>query len=504
MVACLSLGGQLAAQSTPQVPPTLHDQLNAWFRRAARVAPGEWGVAIADERGQLLWGVNPTQPLIPASTVKLFTTGFARTVLGAEARQVTRVVGTGYVYPVDGTWVGTWALELNGDPTLERPSRQGPTLRDLALQLAVHGIRRLPGPLVVQTAAGSVDPSYPTAWSPKHRGRSFAPLIGALTLNENLISFTLAPGAKVGHAPRLVGSSPDGLGSLVTIKARTVQGRRDRLRVLAAGSGRYEVQGTIGVRARPRYFTATAQNLQVVLEAAWEAALARAGIEWLRGEGIGASSGSHGQLTLAEVVSPPLDSIAAEVNSRSLNIGAEALLRWAGGGGGGGGGGDSNDAARQLTQHVLQVTGELDGVYLVDGSGLSADDRATAYSFVKYLARFPSTPGGRNFPLLLPANGNGTLWRLGNSRLSPGVVRAKTGTLGNVSSLVGYLGHRDGLLLVSVLYNGGRVYAAKQQQWQLFRVLGAQGNAVPGDSAANDGQALGGESREPPGNPNDD
>jgi hypothetical protein len=61
---------------------------------------------------------------------------------------------------------------------------------------------------------------------------------------------------------------------------------------------------------------------------------------------------------------------------------------------------------------------------------------------------------------------------------------------------VGYLGHRDGLLLVSVLYNGGRVYAAKQQQWQLFRVLGAQGNVVPGDSAAND--ALGGESREPP------
>jgi len=185
------------------------------------------------------------------------------------------------------------------------------------------------------------------------------------------------------------------------------------------------------------------------------------------------------------------------------------LALGAGGAGGGGGRGappppDSNDAARQLTQHVLQVTGELDGVYLVDGSGLSADDRATAYSFVKYLARFPSTPGGRNFPLLLPANGNGTLWRLGNSRLSPGVVRAKTGTLGNVSSLVGYLGHRDGLLLVSVLYNGGRVYAAKQQQWQLFRVLGAQGNAVPGDSAANDGQALGGESREPPGNPNDD
>jgi len=134
-------------------------------------------------------------------------------------------------------------------------------------------------------------------------------------------------------------------------------------------------------------------------------------------------------------------------------------------------------------------------VHLVDGSGLSSDDRATPYAFVTYLARFPSTPNGRNFSLLLPANGSGTLRKLANGLPAPGVVRAKTGTLGNAATLVGYLGHKDGLILISVMYNGSRVYAAKQQQWQLFRLLGADGTMVPGDSMAAE---IGGEDREPP------
>jgi len=458
----------------PSAPLTAEDQtqLTDWFRRANRAAPGEWGVAVADQAGQLVWSANATTPLIPASTVKLFTTGFARTILGSEARQVTRVVGTGYVQPFSGDWVGSWALELNGDPTLERPSAAGPMLRDLAEQLAMIGVKRLSGPLTIQSASGEPGASYPAVWPSRHRGRRFAPLIGAVTLNENLISFTIAPGAHAGEAPTVVTSVPDGMASLVTIEARTVAGRRDRLRILAARGGGYTVQGTIGVDARRRYYAGTARDLRPVVEAAWEAALIQAGITWVRTGAIGTASPAPGQLSLAEVVSPSLDSIAAEVNTRSMNIGAEAMLRWAGG--------DPDAAARQLTEHVREVTGERD-VFLVDGSGLSTEDRASAYTFVKYLARFPHTPAGRNFPLLLPANGDGTLKNLTSPALAPGVVRAKTGTLGNVSSLVGYLGHREGMLIVSVLYNGRRVYDAKQYQWLLFKRLGADGMVIPAD-----------------------
>jgi D-alanyl-D-alanine carboxypeptidase/D-alanyl-D-alanine-endopeptidase (penicillin-binding protein 4) len=469
----MAAAGPAAGQS-PSVPVGLQGQLDTWFRGASRAAPGEWGVAVADERGQLVWGVNATRPLIPASTVKLFTTGFARTVLGPEARQVTRVVGTGYADSATGTWMGSWALELNGDPTLERPDRSGPLLRDLASQLSAQGIRRLVGPLTVQSASGPADATFPSVWSVRHKGRRFAPLIGSLTLNENLLSFTVAPGSKVGRAPWIAGASPEGVGLLVTIRARTVEGRRNRLRILAQPHGRFLVTGTIGSRARPRYFTTTITNPHAVLEATWEAALTRSGIEWSRAPGLASGLGAQGMLSLAEVVSAPLDSIASEVNTRSLNIGAEALLRWAAG--------SNGDGGRLLTDHVRQVTGEDVGVYLVDGSGLSAQDRATPYSFVKYLARFPETEAGRNFPLLLPANGTGTLYKLKRGLPGPGVVRAKTGSLGNVATVVGYLGRKEGMLLVSVMYNGSRPGTAKQHQWRLFRVLGANGVVIPSDS----------------------
>ena len=473
------------AQQVAIKDPTLQQQLDKWFSQAARRAPGEWGVAVADAKGQLVWSVNATRPMIPASTVKLFTTGYARTVLGGEARQSTRVLGTGSMDST-GTWIGTWAIEVNGDPTLERPLRTGPMLHDLAAQLADRGIRRLTGPLAVQSALGEASATWPAVWASRHKGSRFAPLIGELMLNENQVSFTLAPGQK-GRSPVVALAVPEGIGELVEIKARTVNGRRNQLQIRQLPTGRFLVTGQMGTSARHRTWSGPSNNPHAVLEATWSSALRRAGIEWIRAPGMGATSGSTGKLTLAQVTSAPFDSIASEVNTRSLNIGAEAMLRWASG--------SDPTAAAKLTEHVQQITGDYLGVHLVDGSGLSSDDRATPYAFVTYLARFPSTPNGRNFSLLLPANGSGTLRKLANGLPAPGVVRAKTGTLGNAATLVGYLGHKDGLILISVMYNGSRVYAAKQQQWQLFRLLGADGTMVPGDSMTTE---IGGEDREPP------
>ncbi|MGH7560661.1 MAG: D-alanyl-D-alanine carboxypeptidase/D-alanyl-D-alanine endopeptidase [Gemmatimonadales bacterium] len=489
-VLALSSTAAPAQQRVPTEAPELTAQLEQWFRRAVRIAPGEWGVAIANQDGFLMWGVQPTRPLIPASTVKLFTTGFARSVLGADARQQTRVVGVGNVDPASGSWVGTWALELNGDPTFERPGRDGPTLADLARQLKDRGIRHLVGPLSVTSTWGSAGAAFPSVWAKRHEGRKFAPLIGELTLNENVLSFSIGPGKTIGSRAVLLGEAPSGAGELVTIKAKTVKGRSSRLRYQRAAGGRYVVSGTIGVRARTRWFSSNVSDPQILLEAAWARAVSLAGVEWTRASGISSPSSSTAKTVLAEVSSQPFDSIAMEVNRRSLNIGAELMLRWAGGP-------NATTGAERLTAHVQQITGDFTGVHLVDGSGLSSDNRAAPMTFVSYLARFPLSPGGRNFPQLLPANGTGTLRRLANGLPGTGVVRAKTGTLGNAATLAGYLGRPDGVLLVSLMYNGSRVHAARQQQWKLFRLLGAHGVVIPGDSVAAV-ETLGGEDRDPP------
>ena len=475
----LSSGSSLEAQTDAQ---WVGSRMNEWYQTASRRAPGDWGIAIADQSGQMLWTYNADASLMPASAVKLFTTGYARSVLGGTARRATRLVGTGVVDPSTGEWLGDWALELNGDPSLERAEGSGPTLFDLASQLASAGVRRLSGPLQVQSADGPATAIYPAVWSPRHMGRLFAPLVGPLTLHENVIWVTVQPGQRVGQRPRIVGTAPLGVGSLVTVTATTSSSRRARLR-LRPRKGGWVVTGTIGIRAGSRRLAATASDPKAVLDAAWGMALGQAGIVWNRSAKTPIALDGSPRV-LAEVTSPSLDSLASEINRRSLNAGAELLLQWAGG---------PDDGPAHLMEHVQEVTGRSDGIYLVDGSGLSYQDRVTPSTFISYLAKFPATAAGRNFPQLLPANGSGTLRRLNSGFPGAGVVRAKTGTLGRVSTVVGYLGRPEGTLLVSLMYNGSRPGAARRAQWNLFRLLGANGVVIPADTSSTEPLQLGGE-----------
>ena len=490
--ALLALAALLQTPCAPLQAQTdarwLTERLDSWYHRAQRSAPGEWGIAVADQSGQMLWSVNPAQPLMPASTVKLFTTGFARSVLGGTARRPTRVVGVGSLDPASGEWIGSWALEVNGDPSLERAEGSGPTLYDLAMQLAGAGVRKLTGPLQLQSSNGPANAVYPAVWSSRHQGRIFAPLVGPLTLHENIVWITVQPGVRIGQRVRVVETAPDGIGTMVSVIASTRAGRRSRLALRARADGGWVVTGTIGVRASARRLTAVAADPRAVLSAVWAGAVKRAGIAWNPSDFIGAPP-VGGPQVLAEVSSPSLDSLASEINRRSLNLGAELLLQWAGG---------RDRAPALLTDHVRQVVGSADGVYLVDGSGLSYEDRVTPQTFVSYLAKFPMTPAGRNFPMLLPANGTGTLHRLNSGFPGVGVVRAKTGTLGRVSTVVGYLGRPEGTLLVALMYNGGRPWAARQAQWKLFRELGAHGVVIPTDTLPEPPVQLGGEDIAPP------
>lgn len=467
-----------AAQDTQQ---WLSSRVADWYVSAARSAPGQWGIAIADQSGRMLWSMNPDFSLMPASAVKLFTTGYARSVLGGSARRSTRVVGAGVVDTARGEWLGNWALELNGDPSLERAEGSGPTLHDLAVQLASAGVKRLNGPLEVRSANGPATAVYPEVWSRKHAGRLFAPLVGPLTVHENIVWLTVQPGRRAGTPARLIETAPEGIRSLVSVTAVTTKGRRSRLKLRPKAGGGWVIAGTIGVRAAPRRLTTTAGNPKAVLTAAWGSALRRAGITW--NQKTRATEPLDGSFkVLAEVASPPLDSLASEINRRSLNLGAELLLQWAGG---------PTQGPANLTAHVQDIIGQREGVYLVDGSGLSYHDRVSPSAFVSYLAKFPMTPAGQNFPQLLPANGSGTLRQLNTGFPGAGVVRAKTGTLAQASTLVGYLGRPEGTLLVSLMYNGSRPGAARRAQWKLFQDLGANGMVIPADTTTIEPPQLG-------------
>jgi D-alanyl-D-alanine carboxypeptidase/D-alanyl-D-alanine-endopeptidase (penicillin-binding protein 4) len=263
---------------------------------------------------------------------------------------------------------------------------------------------------------------------------------------------------------------------MVRINATTVGGSRRRLRLVAETDGGWTLVGSLGIEARSAGLSAVAHDPASVLGYAWGAALERAGIRWedrtsLTSRRSAAAGPEAVPTVLAKVESPPFDSVAVEINRRSLNIGAELVLQWA--------------AASQtagpllLTQHVREVVGPQAQVRLVDGSGLSDLDRVSPLTQMLYLARYPQLRGAERFPLLLPANGIGTLRRL-RGGMARGVVHAKTGTLDRVATLAGYLGRTDGVLVISLMYNGPRIGSARAGEWELFRLLGAEGVNLSG------------------------
>ncbi|MGH7514639.1 MAG: D-alanyl-D-alanine carboxypeptidase/D-alanyl-D-alanine endopeptidase [Gemmatimonadales bacterium] len=467
LVAAVLVGSVASSPARAQsLAPKELEALETWYRRTAdRTGNGEWGVAVGTMDGRVLWSVSPELALIPASTAKVFTTGFTRSRVGGDSRITTSVVGDGALEPTSGRWQGTWALDLGGDWTLDRAGRSGSTLRELARRLRARGVRQLEGPLVLTSRNGPAASHYPSVWSSDFEGQLYAPPVGPVALHENTISLTYRPGRDTGAPPLLVSAYPDGVERLIRVNATTVSGSGGRLWLTPAADGGWTLNGSIGVYRRPLGFSAVAHDPSRLLAAVWASALERAGIRWLMPGGPIMQT-PQARPILAQVESAPFDSVAVEVNRRSLNIGAELMLQW--------GAGSQTTGPALVTDHVRRVVGPAARVSLVDGSGLSELNRISPMTQMLYLARYPRLPGNERFPLLLPANGTGTLRRL-RGGMGRGVVHAKTGTLDNVANLAGYLGRPDGVLVISLMYNGRRIGPARTAEWELFRLLGAEG-----------------------------
>jgi D-alanyl-D-alanine carboxypeptidase/D-alanyl-D-alanine-endopeptidase (penicillin-binding protein 4) len=116
----------------------------------------------------------------------------------------------------------------------------------------------------------------------------------------------------------------------------------------------------------------------------------------------------------------------------------------------------------------------MEGVRLVDGSGLSLLDRFTANALVSLLTAMWNDPGVRPELLAsLPVAGrSGTLEHRMRHTVAAGVVLAKTGSTDNASALSGFVGDR---YVFSVLQNGWPIswFWARAAQDRFATVLAA-------------------------------
>ena len=173
---------------------------------------------------------------------------------------------------------------------------------------------------------------------------------------------------------------------------------------------------------------------------------------------------------LAQVQSAPLAALVRHMDVDSDNFYAEMLLKEVGAVQGSAG---SAPAGLAVERRLLRAAGvPLDRVRMVDGSGLSLLDRWTPLGLATLLRTMWQDPDLKPYLVAaLPVAGEtGTLRHRMQKPPARGLVRAKTGTNDNASSLSGLVGDR---YVFSILENGSpvRTPSAEASQNRFAQVL---------------------------------
>ena len=175
---------------------------------------------------------------------------------------------------------------------------------------------------------------------------------------------------------------------------------------------------------------------------------------------------------IAQIVSPPLQDLIRRMDLRSRNFWAEVLGKYLGAAEWGRG--TIANGARAI-ERFTNTHGQDFTAY--DSSGLSYADRANARGILELLWDADGSSWGTTLRDALPTGGRGTL----EDRLTEVRIRAKTGTLDDVSALSGWvwLEKTGGWVEFSILSSGFNQWTAKKIEDRIVRIVSFHASAPP-------------------------
>lgn len=382
----------LSARRAPEVVAApvadrrLVADLDAWLS----ASPPDTCLLVATE-GRDAYRHNATAPLTGASTQKLLTTTGLLLALGPDATFTTGAVAA--VAPRDGVVDGDLFLVGGGPADLGTPDwpTMAPGTRPrvvhdigaLADAIAAAGVTRITGS-VVGDGSRYDDQRYNPSLAPRLVDQDQVGPISGLMVNDGFADF----GPSRTNAATVPAADP------AADAARVLTGQLVARGVAVGGSARSG--------ATPR-----------------------------------------GATTVATLDSPPVRRLVADTLTTSDNEAAEAALKeigvatrgegsWAAG-------------AAGLAGLLDEAGVPVDGLRVVDGSGLSTEDRLSCDALADVLTRPGTGPVLRAG--LAVAGRTGTLADRFTGTPVEGHLRAKTGTLRNVTALAGQVDGREGRTL---------------------------------------------------------
>lgn len=294
--------------------------------------------------------------------------------------------------------------------------------------------------------------------------------VNSLILNQNTVQLTLVP-QQPGQPLRINWSDPLEAGQWqLENKSITAQSVASGVNVSWDKTAVLKVTGELGVDTKPESISLAVVDPNEHFLRHLRRALAKEGIK-----DIATSTRlDHKKLSslfeeLAVVESPPLSELLKETNQNSNNLYAEALLRVLGARLG-----NLTKITDSTDQMGLEVVKETltalgvdpSGYVLVDGSGLSRHNLVSPEALAQTLRTMANSPLAAVYRASLPVAGiSGTLGNRLRDTSAQGIVQAKTGTVGGVSALSGYVDAPDYEPLVfSIIVNQSDQSAAQLRQ----------------------------------------
>lgn len=354
------------------------------------------------ERGRTIFDHNGHRPLQPASGQKLVTALAALDRLGPRARLRTRLVAA--EDPVDGVVGGDAWLVGGGDPVLateayvahfEHQPQVHTALEALADEIVDAGIRRISGRLLGDESRYD-RARYVESWPDRYATQNQTGPLSALTVNDNFATYP--PEQFVGAPEETPAGDPP------TFAARALESLLEARGVVVVG-------------------------------------------------GAGAGSAPDDPAEVAHLDSPPMTELVEELLAESDNQTSELLVKEMGRAESGAGTTEAGVAVVTETMRRLELTGE--GTVATDGSGLDDGNRSSCRLLAGILDR--EGPRSELAEGLAVAGEEGTLSERFVNHPAAGRLRAKTGTLYDVTSLTGFVEAGRGRVLTFAYIANGEV-----------------------------------------------
>ena len=404
------------------------------------------GICARTADGQTLVDINSGMMMLPASNMKLVSTGAALHALGSDWQFETSVGYDGTIE--DGTLRGDLYIIGGGDPTLGSKDSIAVALEHTFAQweamIRVAGISRIDGRIIGDGRAFEGMAEEPT-WLLEDAGTYYGTGTTGLMFYENMQSFSVSAGAHVGDAVNIKPYYPEAPWMEFRYNCSTgEEGTGDLLYMYATDLAPVaEIRGTFGVDRAAKRVDCANKFPEYTCAYYFYNYLKKKGLTCTGGPSDARSGvAPASSLTLlGSSFSPTLDRIAFETNHASNNLFAETLLRTLGK--------ELRQSACYDSSYVAldAVLKELSvdisrGVKVQDGSGLSRQNYVSADFLCRFLDAMMDSPSYGSFLASLPSpGGNGTLQY--NMKGQPLALRerikVKSGSMNGVRCYTGYI-----------------------------------------------------------------